>query len=413
MRQVNRRAARMMAGMSCAFLLSMAGVPTIYAQGSTQPPAPAYSSDLHDREHDTSPTDFVIVPTAAPAKPRVVATAPAKPITTSAPAPALVPLTRTVTGIACVDANSNGQCDAGEQPVRDIIVRSQSGAFTLTDALGQFAMTVPVSDLLDIALPSEYRSLSGQRAITIPLVAGMAVEPISLALLSAASAPAPTAAAPAIIPPIKVELPQDFIRPIVNVSVDLQPLYLALAALAAVLLLSQLLISGVLGGMRRAYDKSFKSQELLLTEQRKQDVAMRLQAPNGWHRMAEQLAADALAESVSIDEEAGILDASSQPAPKFTLASRDGREFIFTVDPDLLKKQRLIDRRDKVLKLSKASATGATDAAMLWEYVMASRRLWRVTPPRNLEWFLVVRPGRMPAAYQVAAPARKQLAARR
>lgn len=415
MKRANRRAARFIAALGCASLLAGAGPALALAQDGTQPPAPASSSDLHDREHDTSPADAVIVPAATAVPPRIVVTRPAaKPVVTApvaiaAPA-ATLPLTRTVTGMACVDANSNGQCDAGEQLVRDIIVRSQSGAFALTDALGQFSLTTPLSDVLEISLPSELRSLSGQRAISIPLTAGMTVEPILLALLPVAAALVPTSA-PALIPPIKIELPQDFARPIINV--DLQPLYLALAGLAGVLLLSQLLISGVLRAMRRSYDKSFKSQELLLIDQRKQDLSLRLQAPGGWHRVAEQLAADALAEPVAIDEEAGILDAGSQPAPKFTFASRDGREFIFTIDPDLLKKQRLIDRQDKVLKLSKTSSTSATDVTMLWEYVMASRRLWRVTPPRQSEWYLVVRQGRVPAAYQIAAPKPKQQTARR
>jgi len=261
-------------------------------------------------------------------------------------------------------------------------------------------------------VPGEYRSLSGQRAITIPLVAGITVEPISLALQSPAALPA-AIPVPTLAPPIKVELPQEVISPVVNLSVDLQPFYLALAAFAGVLALSLLLIAGTLRAMHRSYKNTFKNQEELLTDQRKQDLAMRLQTPGGWCRIAEQLAADTLAEPVSIDEEAGILDACSQPAPKFTLASRDGREFIFTIDPDLLKKQRLINRHDKVLRLSKASPSCAMDLAMLWEFVMVTRQLWRVTPPRHSNWYLIVRQGRVPAGYQVVAPKQKQLAARR
>lgn len=418
MKIANRRAARCIALLGCTILFAVAGQPAAHAQDGTQPPLSS-AGDLHDREHDTSPADAVAVPAATAIPPRIVATKPApakpvatKPVATAAPAAVTLPLTRTVVGMACVDANSNSKCDAGEQPISDVIVRSQSGAFTLSSALGQFSLAVPISDLLQISLPRDYRSLSGQTTITVPLAAGMSVEPISLVLLPAAVAPVPTAA-PAVIPPIKVELPQDFTQPIVNVNFDLQPLYLAIAGLAGVLLLSQLLISGVLRAMRRSYDKSFKSQEVLIADQRKQDLTLRLQAPTGWHRLAEQLAADALTEPVSIDEDAGILDASSQPAPKFTVASRDGREFIFTIDPNLMKKQRLIDRQDKVLKLSKVSPTSIMDVAMLWEFVMTSRRLWRVTPPRQAEWYLVVRQGRVPVAYQIAAPKPKQLAARR
>ncbi len=420
MKLANRRAVRCIALLGCVTMLAVAGSPAAHAQSGTQPSTTNNGGDLHDRQHDTSLADPVAVPAATAAPARLVATvaakpaAPkstAKPLATIAPADTL-PLTRTVTGMVCIDANNNGQCDAGEQPVSAVIVRSQSGAFTLSSTFGQFALTVPLSDVLEVALPSEYRSLSGQRAISVPLSAGMTVEPISLALLPVAAAPVPTAA-PAVIPPIQVELPKDFARPVVNLNVDFQPLYLALAGLAGVLLLSQLLITGVLRAMRRSYDKSFKAQEVMLVDQRKQDLVMRLQAPGGWHRIAEQLAADAVTEPVSIDEEAGILDACSQPAPKFTLASRDGREFIFTVNPGLLKKQRLIDRQDKVLKLSKSSPTGTMDVLMLWEYVMTSRRLWRVTPPRQSEWYLIVRAGRVPASYQIAAPKPKQLAARR
>jgi hypothetical protein len=419
MKFANRCAVRCIAVLGCAAILGAAGAPA-HAQDGTQPAATASAGDLHDRQHDTSTPVAVVAPAAPAAPARPLPTAPAKPAPkpTAAspaevvPAAATQPLTRTVTGMICIDANSNGQCDAGEQPIRDVIVRAQSGAFTLSSALGQFSIDTPVNDMLEIPLPGEYRSLSGQRAITVPLSAGMTVEPISLALLPAMAAPVPTTAG-SIVPPIKIELPRDFARPIVNLNVDLQPLYIAIAGLAGVLLLSQLLISSALRAMRRSHDRSFKSQEVMLADQRKQELLMQLQAPIGWCRLAEQLAADALTEPVSIDEDAGILDASSQPAPKFTLASRDGTEFIFTIDPALLKKQRLVDKHDKVVKLSQVSSTSKMDVSMLWEYVMASRRLWRVTPPRHAEWYLIVRAGRAPAGLQIAAPKPKQLAARR
>jgi hypothetical protein len=415
MKSANRSTARSKMVSCMALMLALSGASLAHAEAPAPQPLPADQSDLHDREHDVLPALTGGQPPAVsqpPARP-----APAQPVPTAAPAvtaaatPALdlVPILRTISGAACVDASNNGQCDAGEMPVTNVIVRAGSGAFALSDALGQFTLSVPMSgDQLDITLPAGFNSLSGQRTFTVPLAADQMVAPLSLALLPMPPAPTP---APAVLPPIRVELPQDIVQPVVNLSVDLQPLYLALAGLAGVLLLSQLLITGVLRAIRGSYEKSFRHQESMLADQRRQDLALHLQAPGGWRMVAEQVAADALAEPVSIDEEAGILDACSQPAPKFTLASRDGREFIFTVNPRLLKQQRLIDRHAKVLKLSKKAVTSAIDVAMLWEYVMATRRLARVTPPRQAPWYLVIRPGRMPAGFRVAGRAPRQITA--
>ena len=97
------------------------------------------------------------------------------------------------------------------------------------------------------------------------------------------------------------------------------------------------------------------------------------------------------------------------PRPKFTLASRDGREFIFTIDPDLLKKQRLLQRGDKVVKLSRKSPHNQADMMMLWEYVQQTRRLWRLTPPANADWYIAVRGTARSNGYSIGQSRRNQL----
>ena len=91
------------------------------------------------------------------------------------------------------------------------------------------------------------------------------------------------------------------------------------------------------------------------------------------------------------------------------MASRDGREFIFTIDPELLKKQRLLQRGDKVVKLSRRSPHNHADMMMLWEYVMQSRRLWRLTPPANADWYIAVRGTARTNPYRLGQSRRAQL----
>lgn len=403
MKSVRQSVAVCAAALLCAAMIAPASF-TAFAQGGSGQPASSYGYDLHDREHDTSQAN------AAPARIIVSTTTPV-PAPEASPVAESIAAPRAIAGVACIDVNRNGLCNAGELPVKDVIVRAPSGAFVLTNALGQFALSAPVTDVLEVSLPSGYLSLAGLGAMSVPLAGVTTNEPVALALQPAAAfAPAP---APVITTPLQIQLPAELTQPIVNVRVDLQPIYLALAGIAVVLLLSQLMVTGVLRSMRRAYDRSFKRQEVMLSEQRVNDLSMRMHTQNGWHRLAEQLVADALSAPASIDEQAGILDASSLPAPKFTLASSDGSAYTFTTHPNLMKQQRLIGRGDKVMKLSRVSPTSVMDAALLWEFVMTSRRLWRVTPPRNAEWYLVVRPGRATATLGLPLPQVRQLSARR
>jgi hypothetical protein len=314
---------------------------------------------------------------------------------------------RKVSGVACVDADRNGFCSSDEARIPNVIIRTDTGAVTATDNSGAYTIDVPANAALDVTIPEGYKSLDGNPRIQL-----MAADRLDIALVLENALPIPTIVAPSQLP-IKVELPSDFVQPNVRIDMDLRPVYYTLAAIGGVLLLSQLVISVVLRGIRKTYQKSLDSQNAALMEQRTRDVSYRMQDETGWQIVAEQLMADALAEPVSIDGEAGILDATVEPAPKFTLASRDGREFTFTIAPNLLKKQRLLQRGDKVFDISGLSPRSHADASMLWEYVMFSRRLWRVTPPSNAKWYVAVRGTRRQSRIGIETKRGKQLASPR
>jgi hypothetical protein len=97
-----------------------------------------------------------------------------------------------------------------------------------------------------------------------------------------------------------------------------------------------------------------------------------------------------------VDGDAGILDVIVHPYLKFTILIRDGlagsgREIVFTTDPGLLRKLKLIRRGDKVVDVSKRSRAAHADAGLLWRAALAERNHEPVTPPMVAHWYLVAR----------------------
>ncbi len=321
---------------------------------------------------------------------------------TAVPVPQTSTDRRTVSGVACVDSDRNGLCSSDEARIPNVVIRVEDGSVTATDNSGAYTIAVPSNATLDVNIPAGYKSLDGNPRIQV-----IAADRIDIALAIDTPIALPTLVPPA---PIKIELPKDILRPNISLDMDLRPVYYTLAAIGAVILLSQLMVSSVLRGVRKTYQKSLDSQNMIMVEERSRNVAMRLQDDNGWQVVAEQLVADALSEPIAIDSDAGILDATTEPAPRFTVAGRDGREFTFTIDPNMLKKQRLLQRGDKVLKVSSISPRSHADVSMLWEYVLHTRRLWRVTPPSTVEWYVAVRGAKKTGTgFRVAEPKRSQL----
>ena len=172
---------------------------------------------------------------------------------------------------------------------------------------------------------------------------------------------------------------------------QLNPIYLAIAGIAAILLISLLLLAGAVGGIKRATYQSLAQQDRALRDQRARDVGFQLESGYGWQVIASQIVADALRVNIAIDGDAGILHAAADPSPRFTIVTHDWREVIFTTDVSFLRKAKLVKRGDRVIDVSALSQSSHTDAGMLWRYVVATRNLVYVTPPASAHWHIVIR----------------------
>jgi hypothetical protein len=278
----------------------------------------------------------------------------------------------------------NGLCTPDEPkiPNLQITVGDQVAA---TDNSGFYQIVVPEKSQMEVIVPQGYRSLDGAPRIQI-FVAERVDFPLAVE-----KSPAP-AAAPVINPGvIEVKIPENILQPIVSIDVDLRPVYIGLAAIGGIILLGYLLLGGSLRGIKSVYQTSLAKQEAALGDQHTRELAARLQMQHGWQQIAEQLIADAVSEIISVDSDAGVLDATATPTPKFTIVARDGREFLFTVNPKILKKMRVIKPGDRIVNITNVSPTSRMDVLALWDYIVRSRNMWSATPPSRAEWFVVVR----------------------
>lgn len=193
---------------------------------------------------------------------------------------------------------------------------------------------------------------------------------------------APYGNAPALLTPAQALIP----------GLEQQTFIIAMAALGGALLLTLILLVIIMAGMRRSMQRSIARQELLLHQQRAHEMAAVLQPPQGWQTVAEQLVADALRENIGINTDSGVMDVTSQPNPRFTLLTRDGRSVSFTTDLQLMKKAHLVRRGDRVVNVSHLSPTSHTEATLLWQSLLAQRNMKTVTPASSMHWYVVVRP---------------------
>ena len=247
-------------------------------------------------------------------------------------------------------------------------------------------------DISELAL-----TMSGARPAIIPPVTAAGPAPTSIPFATPQPAPAP-ASAPAFT------------------LGELTPIYLALAGLAFLLLLAMVLMATVVSGIRRTYQKSLVQQNAAMRDQRARDLTMQLQSEQGWQVVAAQIVADALAEPAAIDTNLGILNATIEPSPRFTLTTHDGREVTFTTDPQWMKKAKLVNRHDRIVDVSELTATSHTDANMLWYYILSARNMAYVTPPSYTHWFVIVREAekaRLTSGYSIRKRSMRQLPAPR
>lgn len=305
------------------------------------------------------------------------------PVTPTAPATPL-----TVHGIACVDQDLNGVCSFEEARVPNVLVRAVADSATVgvTDNAGEYTLRASPRSALEVTIPTGFKSVNGNlHKLRIQMDQSDQVD-IALTLDSPYSVTAPISTTVA-------GLAQDnTVAPALSLmGATLNPYYLLLVVLIAILGLLILVLLVLLRGVRHSDPKLVSSPKTSLAEQTDPRLRAQEATLGTWQMLAEQMVADALGETISIDESVGILEAKVEPNPRFSLVTRDGRTIIFTTDIRLLRKAKIIRRGDRVVDISARSPATHANVGVLWHQVLAIRNMWHVTPPSKAHWFVVER----------------------
>jgi hypothetical protein len=246
-----------------------------------------------------------------------------------------------------------------------------------------------------------YTSASGERFEDIAQVAfDVAGTAQAVTLPATPTAPAPTA----------TPVPQESVPQQITMTYDFTWLYIALAVFAVILLGSLLVVAGALRDLRFTYQQANPPHDDVLNSRPGFDTNVHNLAAKGWQDVAAQVVADALQQTVSVDSAVGILDASAEPCPKYTLKTCDGHEITFTTNVRMLRQMKLVHRRDKVVDVSALSSTRHADAGMLWRFALAARGQTNVASPAWAHWYIVVRsPGARTAGMRAVTRRRNLL----
>lgn len=182
----------------------------------------------------------------------------------------------------------------------------------------------------------------------------------------------------------------------------LMPLYVISVIAVLVCLLVGWRITHALDGIRKLHERGSEWELMARAESQRASLAEQLSQPQGWAALASQLIADALQQTVALNvSEAGVMDVSAMPAPRFTVCAVDGRRFTFTVSPGVLRQHGLLSRHVSTINLSLSNTALATDAQLLWDALQhTSKTTPRMAVPRQMNWHLVVTQPERACAFQ-------------
>ena len=315
-------------------------------------------------------------PTATPA---TTPTMTASPAATIAPPATLI----TIRGTACIDQDMNGLCAPSEARVPNVVVRGSAGAFAITDSSGQYALQVSPNSQIYIAIPAGFKSATGNLNHLYFQLAGPTTLDVALALDGAATTQQSSG---------KLAVPQDSSSPATSdapaaIAAPWQSGWLVLAAVVIVSVGLAVLV------VRQVTMKSVAQQNDRLHDEQLKALSDILRAPDGWQRIAGQILADALNRNVSVDESFGILNVSSEPAPRFTVVTRDFRVVIFTTGLRTARKARMIRKGDRVVDVTRRSLSSHTGASMLWQHATVERNMNQLSPPSAAHWYIIAQSG--------------------
>jgi hypothetical protein len=212
--------------------------------------------------------------------------------------------------------------------------------------------------------------------------------------------PTPPPTATATCPPTNTPTPTPVAATMVGGIAAASLLLLALPALGAGGVLGLVSVARAVRSLEHTYRRQ-KSLELEQMQaqavaQRRAEVEGLLAREGGWRLVLNQVLADALPEARTRIGQEGVLDLNFAPAPRFTVAGVDGRTYLFTIAPDLLRRAGMLKRREQVVVLDAAlSPAVRQEVQAVWDH-LASQRLREQAPvlPRQAEWFLIVREAR-------------------
>jgi hypothetical protein len=174
---------------------------------------------------------------------------------------------------------------------------------------------------------------------------------------------------------------------------------LLVAALAAGAAIS--LSNGAMTRAIRRMERTYRRQKALELEQlqtravaqRRMEVEALLTQPQGWQTIIGQLLSDALPEMGDYPAQTDVIELSTTPAPRFTVAGANSNAYLFTTSPEELRRVGILKRREQPLPLDAGLHPAArVEIQAVWEH-LAQQRLRENTPmlPRQAEWFLVAR----------------------
>ncbi|MCL4505282.1 MAG: hypothetical protein M1434_12175 [Chloroflexi bacterium] len=328
------------------------------------------------------------VPTVSPT-PVPTPTVAEAPVATTAPATALI----TIRGVACIDQDLNGLCAPSEARVPNVIVRGPAGAVAITDSSGQYALQIAPGSQLYIAIPAGFKSANGSLNHLFIQLSAPSTMDIALALDNSNSGAASTVSQQAGGTPPGVDSPHATSDSIAAPATTAAPTAFLEAGSLVILALAVILALLALVVIRLIYLKSVPQQNLRLDDEKIKALGDLLLTPNGWQTVAGQIVADALNENISVDEDFGILNAANEPAPRFTVVTRDRRVVMFTTGLAFARKARMIRKGDRVVDITRRSVTSHAGAGLLWQHAATVRNMDQLTPPSFAHWYIIAQSG--------------------
>jgi hypothetical protein len=287
------------------------------------------------------------------------------PRATSIPTPAPI----VITGRVFDDEDNDGVPDPGERGVAAVPVTLDGEVVTTSDGVGGFSVTLPQQGhvLLSIVPPEGWRWEG---------------KPLSANQLSDTNVAIPLRR---------------------QVSLGTIGTTTVTGSIAVAALLVGLAFSGMCSLAQAASTRSLertyrrqKSQELEfamasdLTRRKDQTERRLADDAEVWRKVVAQLLADAgIGGSPALEK--GI-DVREIPCPHFVIREETNRyHYVFTVNPEPLRKARIIRRRDRVVPLDTTlSLYARIEAQALWDHVAPRLRHQQTMLARDATWFLVV-----------------------